>query len=130
MLETAGAGGKGQQREGYLSVSKNMLGWWVGSSERQEGIGEVVCVYWMMCLAVRSSDRLRPHLIALLFRTHASLPCSAVIRLLARLAAFAPERFAQDYLVKCILHLLAVLKHTGVCVRVCMCVCVLTIDLR
>jgi len=39
--------------------------------------------------------------------------CSAVIRLLARLAAFAPERFAQDYLVKCILHLLAVLKHTG-----------------
>jgi hypothetical protein len=41
------------------------------------------------------------------------LLCSAVIRLLARLAAFAPERFAQDYLVKCILHLLAVLKHTG-----------------
>jgi hypothetical protein len=39
--------------------------------------------------------------------------CRAVIRLLARLAAFAPERFAQDYLVKCILHLLAVLKHTG-----------------
>jgi hypothetical protein len=36
-----------------------------------------------------------------------------VIRLLARLAAFAPERFAQDYLVKCILHLLAVLKHTS-----------------
>jgi hypothetical protein len=41
------------------------------------------------------------------------LCCRAVIRLLARLAAFAPERFAQDYLVKCILHLLAVLKHTS-----------------
>eukprot|EP00879_Flechtneria_rotunda_P018991 GHRR01019938.1.p1 GENE.GHRR01019938.1~~GHRR01019938.1.p1 ORF type:complete len:394 (+),score=91.93 GHRR01019938.1:582-1763(+) len=37
----------------------------------------------------------------------------AVIRLLPRLAAFAPERFAQDYLHKCIAHLLAVLKHTG-----------------
>lgn len=37
----------------------------------------------------------------------------AVIQLLPRLAAFAPERFAQDYLHKCIAHLLAVLKHTG-----------------
>jgi FKBP12-rapamycin complex-associated protein len=37
----------------------------------------------------------------------------AVIRLLPRLAAFAPERFAQDYLHKCIAHLLAVLKHTA-----------------
>lgn len=33
--------------------------------------------------------------------------------MLPRLAAFAPERFAQDYLTKCIAHLLAVLKHTG-----------------
>lgn len=41
------------------------------------------------------------------------LHCRAVIRLLPRLAAFAPERFAQDYLHKCIAHLLAVLKHTG-----------------
>jgi FKBP12-rapamycin complex-associated protein len=40
-------------------------------------------------------------------------PRRAVIRLLPRLAAFAPERFAQDYLHKCIAHLLAVLKHTG-----------------
>jgi FKBP12-rapamycin complex-associated protein len=40
-------------------------------------------------------------------------PCRAVIRLLPRLAAFAPERFAQDYLVKCIAHLLAVLKRAG-----------------
>eukprot|EP00882_Tetradesmus_deserticola_P018605 GHRQ01019983.1.p1 GENE.GHRQ01019983.1~~GHRQ01019983.1.p1 ORF type:complete len:439 (+),score=205.09 GHRQ01019983.1:451-1767(+) len=37
----------------------------------------------------------------------------AVIRLLPRLAAFAPERFAQDYLHKCIAHLLAVLKHAN-----------------
>lgn len=35
----------------------------------------------------------------------------AVIVLLPRLAAFAPERFAQDYLSKCISHLLSVLKH-------------------
>eukprot|EP00878_Enallax_costatus_P037194 GHUV01041997.1.p1 GENE.GHUV01041997.1~~GHUV01041997.1.p1 ORF type:complete len:114 (-),score=26.09 GHUV01041997.1:519-860(-) len=40
-------------------------------------------------------------------------PYRAVIRLLPHLAAFAPERFAQDYLHKCIAHLLAVLKHTG-----------------
>ncbi len=37
----------------------------------------------------------------------------AVITLLPRLAAFAPERFAQDYLSKCIGHLLSVLKHTS-----------------
>ncbi|GBG00672.1 target of rapamycin kinase [Raphidocelis subcapitata] len=35
----------------------------------------------------------------------------AVIALLPRLAAFAPERFAQDYLSKCISHLLSVLRH-------------------
>ncbi|KIY91702.1 FKBP12-rapamycin complex-associated protein [Monoraphidium neglectum] len=35
----------------------------------------------------------------------------AVISLLPRLAAFAPERFAQDYLSKCISHLLSVLRH-------------------
>lgn len=44
---------------------------------------------------------------------HLCATCRAVIRLLPRLAAFAPERFAQDYLQKCIAHLLAVLKHTG-----------------
>jgi hypothetical protein len=33
--------------------------------------------------------------------------------LLPRLAAFAPERFAQDYLHKCVAHLLALLKHAG-----------------
>ena len=38
---------------------------------------------------------------------------NAVIALLPRLASFAPERFAQDYLSKCIAHLLNVLKHTS-----------------
>ena len=37
----------------------------------------------------------------------------AVVALLPRLAAFAPERFAQDYLARCIAHLLAVLRHPG-----------------
>lgn len=35
----------------------------------------------------------------------------AVILLLPRLAAFAPERFAQDYLSKCLLYLIQVLKN-------------------
>lgn len=39
----------------------------------------------------------------------------AVLLLIPRLAAFAPERFATDYLSKCIAHVLSVLKHPGVC---------------
>lgn len=37
----------------------------------------------------------------------------AVLVLVPRLAAFAPERFAAEYLSKCIAHVLSVLKHPG-----------------
>lgn len=55
----------------------------------------------------------RPSLIVIASLLRRHTPRSAVIRLLPRLAAFAPERFASDYLHKCVAHLLSVLKHTG-----------------
>jgi FKBP12-rapamycin complex-associated protein len=65
--------------------------------------------YYIIMLVVPHLGEPTPHFISI----PSSPPCRAVIRLLPRLAAFAPERFAQDYLHKCIAHLLAVLKHTG-----------------